>query len=222
MSNQVSTRLVSIPDTRTIQTLWHVHLLTILTVFLCTMSVSQPILSNWVIQNWFCSYRRILWKKTESKKKAESAGDDWRYTKGHLNPYYNLFITERRDLILSFILYQVHFLRHPLITKTETHSVFPYVSMLGLNYAMLFIIVFGYVDRSLADIWKYFGMNLPLAAFFIIRNWRTSAKEKEKKKGESRAKDRSGWAMWYNVYLNPYIITECEFLCSVKIEGQFV
>ena len=42
--------------------------------------------------------------------------------------------------------------------------------MLGLNYAMLFIIVFGYVDRSLADIWKYFGMNLPLAAFFIIRN----------------------------------------------------
>ena len=42
--------------------------------------------------------------------------------------------------------------------------------MLGLNYAMLFIIVFGYADRSLADIWKYFGMNLPLAAFFIIRN----------------------------------------------------
>ena len=30
MSNQVSTRLVSIPDTRTIQTLWHVHLLSCL------------------------------------------------------------------------------------------------------------------------------------------------------------------------------------------------
>ena len=57
---------------------------------------------------------------------------------------------------------------------------------------------------------------------FIIRNWRTSAKEKEKKKGESRAKDRSGWAMWYNVCLNPYIITECIFLCYVKIEGKFL
>ena len=94
--------------------------------------------------------------------------------------------------------------------------------MLGLNYAVLFIIVFGYADRSLATIWKYFGMNLPLAAFFIIRNWRTSAKEKEKKKGESRAKDRSELAMLYNVYLNPYILTECEFLCYVKVEGQFV
>ena len=42
--------------------------------------------------------------------------------------------------------------------------------MLGLNYALLFIIVFGYADGLLATIWKYFGMNLPLAAFFIIRN----------------------------------------------------
>ena len=46
MSKQVSTRLVSIPDTQTLQTLWHVHLLTVLTVFLCMMSVSQPILRN--------------------------------------------------------------------------------------------------------------------------------------------------------------------------------
>ena len=73
-----------------LQTLIHVHLLTVLTVFLCIMFVSLTILRNWVIQNWFCSYRRIPWQKTESKKKAESAGDDWRYTKGHLNPYYNL------------------------------------------------------------------------------------------------------------------------------------
>ena len=86
--------------------------------------------------------------------------------------------------------------------------------MLGLNYALLFIIVFGYADGSLATIWKYFGMNLPLAAFFIIRNWRTSAKEKEKKKGESRAKDRSGWAIWCNVYLNPYIIKNLKLYIS--------
>ena len=109
----------SIADSRTIRTLQHLHLLTALTLFLCIMSVSQPILRNWVIQNWFCSYRRVPWKKTESKKKAESAGDDWRYTKGHLNPYYNLFITERRDLILSFILYQVHFVVTPFDYKDE-------------------------------------------------------------------------------------------------------
>ena len=185
------------------------------------MSVSLQILRNWVIQNWFCSYRRIPWKKAESKKKAESAGDEWRYTKGHLNPYYNLW-QKGGTLFCPLYCTESILLWHPLITKTKTHSVFPYVSMLGLNYAVLFIIVFGYADRSLATIWKYFGMNLPLAAFFIIRNWRTSAKEKEKKKGESRAKDRSGWAIWYNVYLNPYIITECEFLCYVKVEGQFV
>ena len=114
MSNQVSTRLVSIPDTRTIQTLWHVHLLTVLTVFLCIMSVSQPILRNWVIQNWFCSYRRIPWKKTESKKKAESAGDDWRYTKGHLNPYYSWY--QKGETLFS-PLYWVHFVVTPFDYK---------------------------------------------------------------------------------------------------------
>ena len=60
-------------------------------------------------------------------------------------------------------------------------------------------------DVSLATIWKYSESNeLTRRFFFITRNWWTSAKEKEKKKGEVRAKDRSGWAMWYSVYLNSY------------------
>ena len=63
---------------------------------------------------------------------------------------------------MSFILYGVHFVVTPFDYKTKTHSV---LSMLGLNYAVLFIIVFGYVDGSLATIWKYFGMNLPSLLF---------------------------------------------------------
>ena len=59
--------------------------------------------------------------------------------------------------------------------------------------------------------------------FFTTRNCRTSAKEKEKKKRESRTRHRSGWAYCdATFHLSPYIITECEFLCYVKIEGQFV
>ena len=53
------------------------------------MSVSQRILRNWVIQNWFYNYRRISWKKTESRKKAESAGDNWRYPYYTVEPLYN-------------------------------------------------------------------------------------------------------------------------------------
>ena len=54
--------------------------------------------------------------------------------------------------------------------------------------------------------------------FFTTRNCRTSAKEKEKKKRESRTRHRSGWAYCDTTFhLSPYIITECEFLCSVKI-----
>ena len=36
-------------------------------------------------------------------------------------------------------------------------------------------------------------------AFFTTRNCPTSAKEKQKKKTESRTRHRSGWAMGYNV-----------------------
>ena len=76
---------------RTIRTFCLVALVSVLTGLHC-MSVSRRILRNWVIQNWFYAYRRIPWKtETESRKKAESAGDDnWRYTKGHLNPYYTV------------------------------------------------------------------------------------------------------------------------------------
>ena len=73
--------------------------MSVLTGFTVCLFESQRILRNWVIQNWFYNYRRIPWKKTESKKKAESAGDDWRYTKGQLNPLYNgpLGRTEQSD-----------------------------------------------------------------------------------------------------------------------------
>ena len=27
----------------------------------------------------------------ENRKQEKSAGDDWRYTKGHLNPYYSWY-----------------------------------------------------------------------------------------------------------------------------------
>ena len=77
---------------RTIRTFCLVALVSVLTGLHC-MSVSRRILRNWVLQNWFYPYRRIPWKtETESRKKAESAGDDnWRYTKGHcLNPYYTV------------------------------------------------------------------------------------------------------------------------------------
>ena len=67
----------------------HVALVSVLTGLHC-MSVSQRILRKLSHSKLIYNYRRIPWKKTESRKKAESTGDDWRYTKGQLNPYYTV------------------------------------------------------------------------------------------------------------------------------------
>ena len=70
----------------------------------------------------------------ENRKQEKSAGDDWRYTKGHLNPYYSWY--QKGETLFSplteFIL-----LWHPLTTKTQTYFVFPYsVLVWGLNYVV--------------------------------------------------------------------------------------
>ena len=172
---------------RTIRTFCLVALVSVLTGLHC-MSVSRRILGNWVLQNWFYAYRRIPWKtETESRKKAESAGDDnWRYTKGHcLNPYYT-----------------VEPLYNDKLGRTEKNGRCREVAVVQrLKREWTFFCgrwreVQLYL-KTILSCWKV--MNFLAVVFFTTRNCPTSAKEKEKKKTESRTRHRSGWAMWYNV-----------------------
>ena len=50
----------------------------------------------------------------ENRKQEKSAGDDWRYTKGHLNPYYSWY--QKGETLFS-PLYWVHFVVTPFDYK---------------------------------------------------------------------------------------------------------
>ena len=47
-------------------------------------------------------------------------------------------------------------------------------------------------------------------------------KKRKGKKEKAEKGTEAGELCDTTFHLSPYIITECEFLCSVKIEGQFV
>ena len=46
--------------------------------------------------------------------------------------------------------------------------------------------------------------------------------KKKRERGKTEQGTEAGELCDKKFHLSPYIITECEFLCSVKIEGQFV
>ena len=62
-----------------------------------------------------------------------------------------------------------------------------------------------------------------LAVFFLQPEIVEPQRKKRKRKKEKAEQGtEAGELCDTTFHLSPYIITECEFLCSVKIEGQFV
>ena len=58
--------------------------------------------------------------------------------------------------------------------------------------------------------------------FLLLEIVESQRKKKKRKKGKAEQGTEAGELCDKTFLLSPYIITECEFLCSVKIEGQFV
>ena len=63
-------------------------------------------------------------------------------------------------------------------------------------------------------------MNFSL--FLLLEIVQPPRKKKKRKKRKAEQGNEAGELCDTTFHLSPYIITECEFLCSVKIEGQFV
>ena len=62
-----------------------------------------------------------------------------------------------------------------------------------------------------------------LAVFFLLLEIvEPLRKKKKRKKRKAEQGTEAGELCDTTFHLSPYIITECEFLCSEKIEGQFV
>ena len=161
----------------------------------------------------------------ENRKQEKSAGDDWRYAKGHLNPYYSWY--QKGETLFS-PLYWVHFVVTPFDYKNA--NLFPFsLFSVSVRFKLCSVLLIWIHRRNTRYFFGILGNNSLLLesnelprCFFYYYKLSNLTERKGKEERESTTRHRSGWAMWYNVYLNPYIITECEFLCSVKIEGQFV
>ena len=135
----------------------------------------------------------------ENRKQEKSAGDDWRYTKGHLNPYYSWY--QKGETLFS-PLYWVHFVVTPFDYKNA--NLFPFsLFSIGVRFKLCSVLLIWIHRRNTRYFFGILGNNSLLLesndrprcfAFFTTKNCRTSTKEKEKKKRESRARHRSGWA----------------------------
>ena len=58
--------------------------------------------------------------------------------------------------------------------------------------------------------------------FLLLEIVEPQRKKKKRKKGKAEQGTEAGEICDKTFHLSPYIITECEVLCSVKMEGQFV
>ena len=63
-----------------------------------------------------------------------------------------------------------------------------------------------------------------LAVFFLLPEIVEPQRKKRKRKKEKAEQGTEAGEICSGrtFHLNPYVITECEFLCSVKNQGQFV
>ena len=74
--------------------------------------------------------------------------------------------------------------------------------------------------ETIPSCWKVMSV---LAFFFLLLEIvEPQRKKKKRKKRRAEQVTEAGELCDTTFHLSPYIITKCEFLCSVKNQGQFV